>query len=76
MAQVKAVVEQYEDCFVAYPLGVQGAVVGQGNTAEEALADLTSALEFHVETFGSVVLEVDFPIIEATVQDVGITVSA
>jgi hypothetical protein len=50
------VVEQHPDGFVAYPGGVRGAVVGQGETAEEALADLTSAHRFHAETFGAEVL--------------------
>lgn len=49
---IRFVVEQYEDGFVAYPLGVDGIVLGQGDTAEEALADAQSALQFHLETFG------------------------
>ena len=49
---VKIVVEKHPDGYVAYPLGVQGVVVGEGNTYEEALADVKSALRFHVETFG------------------------
>jgi predicted RNase H-like HicB family nuclease len=53
---VKIVVEQHLDGYVAYPLGVQGVVVGQGNTYEAALADVKSALQFHIETFGDSVL--------------------
>jgi predicted RNase H-like HicB family nuclease len=41
---------------VAYPLGIKGVVVGQGDTYEEALADVESAVLFHVETFGEEVL--------------------
>jgi predicted RNase H-like HicB family nuclease len=52
MKQVKIVVEKHADGYVAYPLGVKGVVVGQGDTYEEALADVRSALRFHVETFG------------------------
>lgn len=52
MERIKVVVEQHADGFVAYPLGVRGIVVGQGETAEEAVADVTSAIRFHVETFG------------------------
>jgi predicted RNase H-like HicB family nuclease len=45
------IVEKHEDGYVAYPLGIQG-VVGEGDTYEEALADVKSAIAFHVETFG------------------------
>jgi predicted RNase H-like HicB family nuclease len=53
---VKYVVERHTDGYVAYPLGVEGAVVGDGDTFEEALANAKSALAFHVETFGAGVL--------------------
>jgi len=36
---------------------VTGVVVGEGDTSEEALADVRSGLKFHVETFGPAVLE-------------------
>lgn len=52
MRQVKIIVEKHQDGYVAYPLGIQGIVVGEGDTYEEALADVKSAIAFHVETFG------------------------
>ena len=52
MRHLKIVVEEHADGFVAYPVGVRGAVVGQGDTYEEALADVVSAIRFHLETFG------------------------
>jgi predicted RNase H-like HicB family nuclease len=57
MQDTKFIVEQTPDGFIAYPLGVQGVVVGQGDTRETALEDARSALEFHIETFGIGVLE-------------------
>ena len=57
MRVVKIVVERHPDTYVAYPLGVKGVVVGQGETCEAAVADLKSALEFHLETFGGDTLE-------------------
>ncbi|HEY7032889.1 MAG TPA: hypothetical protein VH482_16210 [Thermomicrobiales bacterium] len=57
MRTVKIVVEKHPDTFVAYPLGLTGIVVGQGDTYEAAVADVTSAIRFHVETFGAEVLE-------------------
>jgi predicted RNase H-like HicB family nuclease len=56
---IKILVEKHPEGYVAYPLGVKGVVIGQGDTYEEALADVKSAIQFHVETFGSEALEID-----------------
>jgi predicted RNase H-like HicB family nuclease len=69
---LKIVVERHPDTYVAYPLGVKGVVVGQGDTYEAAVADLKSALKFHVETFGADTLEVDPPILEAFIAEAGV----
>ena len=55
--QIKVVVEKHADGYVAYPLGLKGVVVGEGDTYEEALADVKSAIVFHTQTFGPDVLE-------------------
>lgn len=52
MKSIKVIVEKHPDGYVAYPLGMKGVVVGQGDTYEEALADVESAIRFHIETFG------------------------
>jgi predicted RNase H-like HicB family nuclease len=72
MRAVKVVVERHPDTYVAYPLGIKGVVVGQGDTYESALADLKSALQFHIETFGSDMLAVDPPILEAFIAEAGV----
>jgi predicted RNase H-like HicB family nuclease len=72
MKAVKIVVERHPDTYVAYPLGVKGVVVGQGATYEDALTDLKSALQFHVEAFGSDVLAIDPPILEAFIAETGV----
>jgi len=69
MKQFKVVVEKHPDGYVAYPLGLKGVIVGQGDTYEEALADVKSAIRFHIETFGPEVLEVESPVIEAFVAE-------
>jgi predicted RNase H-like HicB family nuclease len=51
MRQIKIIVEKYPDGYVAYPLGLKGVVVGEGDTYEEALEDVKSAIRFHMETF-------------------------
>ena len=62
---VKIVVEKHPDCYVAYPLGIEGVVVGEGDTYAEALADVQSAIKFHVETFGEETLIEQSPVLEA-----------
>lgn len=52
MHKVKIVVEKHDDGYVAYPLGIDGVVVGEGDSYEEALADVRSALAVYAETFG------------------------
>ncbi len=49
---VKVIIEQHNDGFVAYPVGLRGVVVGDGETCEEALSNVQSAIQFHLETFG------------------------
>jgi predicted RNase H-like HicB family nuclease len=74
MKQYKIIVEKHPDGYVAYPLGLKGVVVGQRNTYEEALADVKSAMRFHIESFGEEVLEVEPPILEAFVAKAGVEV--
>ncbi len=50
--RIKVVIEHGEDTYVAYPLGMKGIVVGQGDSYDEALADVSSAIRAHVEQFG------------------------
>ena len=72
MRQFKIVVEKHSDGYVAYPLGIKGVVLGEGDTYEEALADVKSAIRFHIETFGEEVLESDPPVLEAFVAETAI----
>lgn len=55
MRRIRLIVEHHPDGYVAYPLGLKGVVLGEGDTAEEAIADVRSAIQFHIETFGDVV---------------------
>jgi predicted RNase H-like HicB family nuclease len=69
MTRVKVIVEKHADGYVAYPVGLKGVVVAEGETYEDALADVRSAIAFHVETFGREVLEGDSPVLEAFVAE-------
>lgn len=71
---IKIVVEKHPDGYIAYPLGLKGVVVGEGDSYDEALADVTSAIRFHIETFGEDVLDTDSPVLEAFVTEAGVAV--
>ncbi len=72
MKRLKIVVEQHPDGYVAYPLGIDGVVVGEGDSYAEAVADVESAIRFHVETFGREVLDVEEPVLEAFLAETSI----
>jgi predicted RNase H-like HicB family nuclease len=69
MRAVKIIVEKHPDGYVAYPLGLKGIVVGEGDSYDEALADATSAIRFHLETFGPDVLDADPQVLDAFVTE-------
>jgi len=70
----KVIVEKHSDGYVAYPVGLKGVVVGEGSTYEEALADVRSAIAFHIETFGQEVLEGEAPVLEAFVAEAAVAI--
>lgn len=74
MKHFKVIVEKHSDGFVAYPLGLKGVVVGQGDTYENALTDVKSAIRFHIETFGNEAFDEESPVLEAFVAEAGIAV--
>ena len=65
----KIIIEKHPDGYIAYPLGLKGIVVGEGDTYEEALADVKSAIKFHIETFGEEVLEENREISEVFITE-------
>ena len=74
MRQIKVIIEKHSDGYVAYPLGVKGIVVGEGNTLEEALNDVKSAIKFHIETFGEDSFQPDPPVLEAFIAEAAVDV--
>ena len=73
LKSIKIIIEKHADGYIAYPLGLKGAVVGEGDSYEEALADVKSAIRFHIETFGANALEEDeSPVLEAFIAEAGI----
>ena len=49
---LKVIIERHFDGYIAYPVGVYGVVLGQGDSLDEAVGDLASALRFHISCFG------------------------
>jgi predicted RNase H-like HicB family nuclease len=72
MKSIKIIIEKHADGYVAYPLGLKGVVVGEGDTYEAALTDVKSAIRFHIETFGTEVLEEESPVLEAFIAEAGV----
>jgi predicted RNase H-like HicB family nuclease len=69
ISKLKIVVEKHPEGYVAYPLGFKGMALGEGNTVDEALSDVESAIMFHIETFGREVLESQATILEAFIEE-------
>lgn len=69
MNSTKIIIEKHEDGFLAYPLGLKGVVIGEGDSFEDALADVKSAIRFHIETFGEEAFENESPVLEAFVAE-------
>jgi predicted RNase H-like HicB family nuclease len=74
MTKFKIVVEKHEDGYVAYPLGLKGVVIGEGDTYEAALADVKSAIRFHLDTFGPDAIDAESPVLEAYLTDTALVV--
>jgi predicted RNase H-like HicB family nuclease len=73
MKHLKILIEKHSDGYVAYPIGIEGAVVGQGETYEEALSDVKSALACYIEIFGKEILE-NTPSVEIFIAEAGVAV--
>lgn len=71
---IKIIVEKHPEGYVAYPLGLRGVVVGEGDSYEAALSDVRSAIQFHIETFGKEMIEEQPEIMEAFIAETGVAV--
>ena len=59
MDDLQVITEKHPDGFVSYALGLDGIVIAQGDSHDESLTELMSAIKFHTETFGSPKIEID-----------------
>ncbi|OCC15402.1 protein of unknown function UPF0150 [Dissulfuribacter thermophilus] len=67
--KIKIIIEKHSDGYIAYPIGLKGIIVGEGESYEEALQNVTSAIKFHVETFGKEVFEDKLDVEEAFIAE-------
>jgi hypothetical protein len=73
MRYLKLIVEKHADGYVSYPIGQKGIIVGEGDSYEQALENVKSAIRFHVETFGKESLfDDDSPVMEAFIAETGV----
>ena len=72
--EFKVIVGRHADGYVAYPIGLKGVVVGEGDTYDEALADVNSAIQYHIQTFGQEVLESNQPVLDAFIAETKVPV--
>lgn len=77
MNSVKIIIEQHEDGFIGYPLGFKsGAIVGQGETHQEALDDTRSAIAFYIEHYGiqrfKAAFEHESPLLNAFLEETAV----
>jgi len=72
MKNLKIIVEKHSDGYVAYPLGIEGVIVGEGGSYEEALADVKSAIRFHQKSFGKKALDSERPVLEVFVAEAAV----
>jgi predicted RNase H-like HicB family nuclease len=70
MRTFKVIIEKHSDGFIAYPVGLKGIVVAEGDSYEEVLAEVQSAIRFHMETFGAEVVEAGEELLEASFAEV------
>jgi predicted RNase H-like HicB family nuclease len=66
---MKILVEKHDDGYVAYPVGMKGVIVGEGDSYDAALDDVKSAIRFHVETFGPDAMGEESPLLDAFIVD-------
>ena len=50
MRSLKIIIERHDDGYVAYPLGLRGVVVGEGDTFDEAIQNILRR-EMYVEPY-------------------------
>ncbi len=74
MKQFKIIVEKHPESYVAYPVGLNGIIVGEGETYDEALRDVKSAIQFHIETFGVDDFEDDSPVLEVFIAETDVVI--
>ena len=72
MQSFKIIVEKHTDGYIAYPIGLKGVVIGQGDTYKESVKDVISAIRFYIEIFGKEEPEAEEPALDVFVTEVNV----
>jgi hypothetical protein len=77
MKNIKLIIEKHADGFTGYPVGFRnGAILGQGETYQEALSDTKGAIQAFIEYYGMEKFlshfDMEFPILDAFVEETGL----
>jgi len=68
MRQIRIIVEKHPGQFVAYAVGVKGAINGVGTTYEEALAGVKLPSRLYPESFAKTLVAMHPPVVEAALE--------
>ena len=50
MKQIKIIFEKHPDACIAYPIGLKGVIIGEGNTYEEVIANLQTFKHYNLKS--------------------------
>jgi hypothetical protein len=70
--QIKVIVEKHYRWLCCLPIGLKDVVVAQGDSYQEVLDEIKSAINFHIETFGKEIFDSKDVVIEVFVVETSI----
>jgi predicted RNase H-like HicB family nuclease len=69
LRSINIIIEKHPEGYVAYPSGLSGVLLIEGNTYQEALENIKSTIKFHLETFRKETFK-DESIIETFINEI------
>ena len=74
MKIINIIIEKHQERYVAYPSGLSGVLLSEGNTYQEALEIIKSTIKFHLETFRKETFK-DESIIETFIDEITVNIA-
>jgi len=69
LKSINIIIEKHPEGYVAYPSGLSGVLLIEGNTYQEALENIKSTIKLHLETFRKETFK-DESIIETFINEI------